>query len=151
MAIRKQTLTGEIIFPLVNVIEKSNKFEDITKLATSHENLTMIESYLNAEFENLITTMTESYLNAEFGNLIKQTLNQYNQDQVENMTATENHNESGNSPDFFQDNNAIKKKKKKKKLVPSHRRSQELNQEIFIKYFLCWYQQGGFLQPKLCI
>ena len=114
MAIRKQTSTGEIIFPLVNVIEKSNKFEDITKLATSHENLTMIESYLNAEFENLITTMTESYLNAEFGNLIKQTLNQYNQDQVENMTATENHNESGNSPDFFQDNNAIKKKKKKK-------------------------------------
>ena len=28
MAVRKQTSTGEIIFSIVNVIDKSNKFED---------------------------------------------------------------------------------------------------------------------------
>ena len=37
--------------------------------------------------------MTEFSLNTEFENLIKQTLNQDNQEQVEKMTATDNHDE----------------------------------------------------------
>ena len=53
--------------------------------------------------------MTEFSLNTKFKNLIKQTLNQDNQEQVEKITTTENHDESGKIPDFFQDINAIKK------------------------------------------
>ena len=53
--------------------------------------------------------MTEFSLNTKFKNLIKQTLNQDNQEQVEKITTTENHDESAKIPDFFQDINAIKK------------------------------------------
>ena len=53
--------------------------------------------------------MAEFSLNTEFDNLIKQTLNQDNQEQVEKMTTTENHDKTAKSPDFCQDNKAIKK------------------------------------------
>ena len=67
------------------------------------------------------------------------------------MTATENHDESAKSLDFFQDNNAIKKKKKKKKLHQAIHDCKNWIKKFFIKNFLRWYQQGRFLQPKLCI
>ena len=67
--------------------------------------------------------MTEFSLIAGFENLIKQKLNQDNQEQVDKMTTTENHDESAERPDFFQYNNAIKKNK----LVSSQTRPQELN------------------------
>ena len=72
--------------------------------------------------------MTEFSLNTELENLIKQTLNQDNQEQLEKMTATENHDEWAKSPNIFQYNNDIKKKERKKKLVSGHTRPQELNQ-----------------------
>ena len=54
--------------------------------------------------------MTEFSLITGFENLIKQKLNQDNQEQVDKMTTTENHDKSTERPDFFQYNNAIKKK-----------------------------------------
>ena len=55
LAIRKKHHDNEILFSIVNLINKSNKFKDIYyNISDELENLTMIEFSLNKEFENLI-------------------------------------------------------------------------------------------------
>ena len=54
-AIRKKHHDNEILFSIVNLINKSNKFKDIYyNISDELENLTMTEFSLNKEFENLI-------------------------------------------------------------------------------------------------
>ena len=55
LAIRKKHHDNEILFSIVNLINKSNKFKDIYyNISDELENLTMTEFSLNKEFENLI-------------------------------------------------------------------------------------------------
>ena len=98
LAVRKQTSAGEIIFSIVNLIDKSNKFED---------------SYYKIGNEL-----------REFNNdrvQFKHRIREFDQGDANRPRATETNGRNDNgtgkkprriskNPDFFQDNNAIKKK-----------------------------------------
>ena len=85
LAVTKETSTGEIIFSIVSLIGKSNKFEDIYY---------KIGDKLR-----------------EYENLVKQALDDQKQMIVEVLKerkTVKSNEESAISPNFFQDNNAIK-------------------------------------------
>ena len=98
MAVRKQTFAGEIIFPIVNLIDKLNTFED-SYYKISDE----LREFDNdrVQFKHRIREFDQ-----RDGNRPKATETNGRND---NGTG-KNHDESAKSTDFFQDNDAIKKK-----------------------------------------
>ena len=99
LAIRKQTPAGEIIFSIVNLIDKSNKTKDI--YYNISDKLSEIDND-RVQFKHRIREFNQSNVNSR---------------QHELTTATTKHNakehdESAKSQDLFQNNNAIEKRSK---------------------------------------
>ena len=99
LAVRKQTWTDALIFFIVNLIDKSNKYKDTYfKIGDELREFNDVAIQLKPGIKNLVrATLTEE----------QQLINNNNNNN--NMTHKE---ESAKSPNFFQDNNAIKKNTK---------------------------------------
>ena len=108
LALRKQTSTAnKIIFSTVNLIDSSNKKEDIYfKINNELRDSTMPPFNMNQEIEELVTaTLTEKLL---ISNSDNNNGNNNNKSEHKNMT-----DESAKKPNFFQDNKSIKKPERK--------------------------------------
>ena len=123
LAVRKQTSTDGIIFPIVDLIDKSNKYEN-TYFKVGDE----LREFNNVSIqpEQRIRRVSES-----------------SPDRGANARRQQQQQQQQQRPDRQQNNS--RRQVSKKPYDQAHK-----VKKFSFKYFLCWDHQGRLLQQKLC-